>query len=56
MEPNELSDELEKQVREREAESGLDKPTEGGDMELTLDDLDGAAGGRLWVAEARILD
>ena len=48
MEPNELSDELEKQVREREAESGLDKPTE--------DDLGGAAGGRLWVAEARILD
>ena len=48
-----------KQIREEL--KGLDEvefaePTEGGDMELTLDDLGGAAGGRLWVAEARILD
>ena len=55
MEPNELSDGLEEQAREAEEE--LAEPAESDDMELTPDDLDEAAGGRLyWAVEARIIE
>jgi hypothetical protein len=45
MDPNELTDELEEQAREREAEGEPAELAESGDAALTLDDLDSVAGG-----------
>ena len=47
MDSNELSDEFKEQARGRETEGELAEPAESGDTALTLDDLDGAAGGRI---------
>ena len=45
MDSNELTDELKDQTHERKVEGELTEPVESGDTALTLDDLDGAAGG-----------
>ena len=50
MEHGELTDEIKEQSREREAGGELAEPVESGNTEL--DDLDGAAGGKV-VSAAR---
>ena len=52
MEHGELTDEIKEQSREREAGGELAEPVESGNTELSLDDLDGAAGGKV-VSAAR---
>ena len=46
MEPNELTDELKEQARGCKTEEELADLAERSDMELSLDELDDAAGGR----------
>ena len=55
MELSELTDEIKEQSRERKAEGELAEPAESGNTALSLDDLDGAAGGKAVYARKKVV-
>ena len=50
---SELTDEIKEQSREREAGGEPAEPAESGNTALSLDDLDGAAGGKVVCASRK---